>query len=107
MKVIKLYAWEAAFEEKIEKLRKEEVRRICFTTSSFEFDTSDDAALILFFKNVQVNLNRRGNLILRASDLINMAAPFVVNFLIKFLRIRWCPKYAAFLQLSCFQYSFA
>lgn len=36
MKVIKLYAWEAAFEEKIEKLRKEEVRDgICFTTFTY------------------------------------------------------------------------
>ncbi|GMR57476.1 hypothetical protein PMAYCL1PPCAC_27666 [Pristionchus mayeri] len=52
MKVIKLYAWESAFEEKIEKLRKEEV-----------------------------DFNRRGNLILRYSDLINIAAPFLMALL--------------------------
>ncbi|GMS78807.1 hypothetical protein PENTCL1PPCAC_982, partial [Pristionchus entomophagus] len=52
MKVIKLYAWESAFEEKIEKLRREEV----------DFD-------------------RRGNIILRASDLINISAPFIMALL--------------------------
>ncbi|GMR57486.1 hypothetical protein PMAYCL1PPCAC_27681, partial [Pristionchus mayeri] len=52
MKVIKLYAWEVTFEETIEKLRKEEV-----------------------------DFNRRGNMILRASDLINISAPFIMAIL--------------------------
>lgn len=49
MKVIKLYAWEAAFEEKVERLRKEEVSGgICFNTVTYSVSsTSDDDSLTI------------------------------------------------------------
>ncbi|GMT09873.1 hypothetical protein PFISCL1PPCAC_1170, partial [Pristionchus fissidentatus] len=52
MKVIKLYGWEKAFNDKINKLRAKEVE-----------------------------LNYKANLVLRGSDLINAAAPFLMALL--------------------------
>ncbi|GMR57483.1 hypothetical protein PMAYCL1PPCAC_27678, partial [Pristionchus mayeri] len=52
MKTIKFYAWDSAFEKKIEKLRRNEV-----------------------------DFNRRGNLFMRASEFVNVAAPFIMAVL--------------------------